>query len=471
MLAAGRRRLGGFILTLLLLGILLLGAILVIVPPSRLAGLAGKPQVLGLAAVALALAAVTWLIIAVASHRALEPRGLRAGQRLAGAVVVVTTASLVVGPLAVASRYAFVQQDLVGHLFSEDGNSLTTPDLDAADPWKDKPRVNVLLLGSDYRKGVEGIRPDTIILASIDTHSGETVMFSLPRNLQRMPFPEDSPLHDLYPNGYRAEGLEEDWQLLNAVYKRIPEAHPEIFDGVDDPGADATKLAVSGALGLDVDYYAMVNLEGFRLIVDALGGIEVNVNRRLPIGNKQIPGGGCTKARGWIEQGPNQHLDGKEALWFARSRCGSDDYERMQRQRCVIDAMVKRADPVTLLTRYQQLASATKDIMSTDIPQDMLPAFIDLALAMKDAKIASLTFEPRSIPGFRPSRPDYDDIHKFVDNALNPKPKPTATSSDAPPSPSQTGSTAPKPTPTATPTQKPGDTVSVEDACAYNPET
>src|SRR5699024_4723152 len=132
--------------------------------------------------------------------------------------------------------------------------------------------------------------------------------------------------------------------MLNAVYKNLPAQHPEAFTGSDDAGADANKWAVEGALGIEIHYYMRVNLASFAGIVDALGGITLDVPRDIPIGNKSLPGGGCTPAKGYIDAGTNQLLDGYEALWFARSRCGADDYDRMARQQCVIDAIVSQAN-------------------------------------------------------------------------------------------------------------------------------
>ena len=61
-------------------------------------------------------------------------------------------------------------------------------------------------------------------------------------------------------------------------------------------------------------------------------------------------------------------MDGGTALWFARSRRDSNDYERMARQRCVMSAMLKQIDPQTVLTNFQSLASASAETIWTDVP-------------------------------------------------------------------------------------------------------
>ena len=315
------------------------------------------------------------------------------------------------------------------------------PNTEAADPWADIPRVNVLLVGSDAGPTRTGIRPDTLILASIDTKSGDTVMFSLPRNLERVPFKEGTPGAAAFPAGYFCE---DHSCLLNAIWQ-WGEQNKSQFGDPETAGLQATEDAVEGTLGLSVDYYAMVNLQGFQDFVDAIGGVVVDVKERLPIGGNSKN----RRADGYIEKGNNQELNGFEALWFARSRWSTDDYDRMRRQRCVIGAAVDQADPVKLALNFPKLAKAAKDNMSTDIPQDELQAWVELGTRIKDAKVRSLPFDNNVIASR--SDPDFDAIRSLVDDALKPpKKKATATpgpgaSAEPTPERSKTPSTEEKP--------------------------
>lgn len=451
LLAAGRRKLGGFALTLFIAGLALVALVLVLVPLDRIASyLGGDRQIQLIAVIVLVAAAVFWLLIALATQRSLEPDRLPAGKRLVGSLVVILSASVVVAPLAFGARTILTQRGVIDSIAG--GDSQTTPTVDEADPWADIPRLNVLLLGGDDGAGRTGVRPDTQMVASIDTHTGATTLISLPRNLQQMPFPEDSPLHEIYPDGWLSEPGDLE-HVLFSVYENIPAAHPEVFEGSEDKGADANKWAVSGALGIDVHYYIRVNLQSFEGIVDALGGVTLDVPRRIPWGNKSLPGGGCTQANGYIEPGADQHLDGFQALWFARSRCGADDYDRMARQQCVIDAIVGQIDPATLATKYQSLAGVARENIVTDVPENMFQPLIDLMLEVQGQPVESLPLDDKFFdalaPGMTSSDPDYDLIHAKIAEVL------TATSADDP----ATGETT---EPDAT--DEPTDTTEAESA-------
>lgn len=474
LISAGRRKLGWTVLALFLL---LAAAGVSNILANGVGGLvdAGTDTgSLNLVAAGLLGVAAAWLLTALASLYLLQPRGLRGPQRLLGAVIVLVVASLVISPLSLASQYAYTQRGLIGSVFADDDTpSLTVPPSSDEDPWAGQQRVNVLVLGSDSGPGRDETRTDTVMVASIDTESGEASLFSLPRNLLNLPMPPDTPLHDAYPDGFR--GPEEDaYYWLSAVYRFVPYEFPDFFKDIPDPGAEAVKLIVGEALGLDISYYVMVNLRGFQYLVDALGGIDIDVPYRIPIGTKE-QGGRCTEPSGWIEPGDNQHLDGYRALWFARARCGpgpvSDDYERMRRQRCVIGAITEQADPMTLLSRYRQLASAAEETMSTDIPASRLSDFAQLALKVQESGgLRSLPFTDDIIEYHNP---DYDVIREYVQESLDPPaetppPGPGAGPSDGPSDeptgePADGASEGPTDDPADSPTGDPSDEPTGED--------
>jgi hypothetical protein len=134
----------------------------------------------------------------------------------------------------------------------------------------------------------------------------------------------------------------------------------------------------------------------------------------------------------------------------------------MERQRCVIGAIIEEADPITVFRRYQELAEATKDIVATDIPAGLLPAFVELALKVKDASVTSLPFTNQVID---PESPDYDLMHTLVAEALLPPTEPTSTpTATASASPGQDSQTATR-TPTPSPTIEPDEAADVTAVC------
>ena len=420
LILAKRRIVGSVVLGLFATAILAFG-LYAVVDRQGLLAYALNPTALTRLAVALIMLAVIWVGIVVASHLSLRGRRVTSAQRAAGGILVGFLAFAVAAPLAVAANYSYVTATSVSTVFKSEkkSKSATRPTLAATqtargqprpqNPWADKPRLNLLLLGGDAGPGRVGTRTDTIILASIDTETGDTTMFSLPRNTGRMPFPEDSPLHDRYPYGFTAGDGSNPEYFLNAMYQNLPNQVPrDVIGETDDLGADALKLSVGEALGLQVDYYMLINLQGFSKMINALGGIRVNVNTYIPIGgntDKGIP------PSEYIAPGPKKKLDGREALWYARGRYGSDDYARMDRQRCVINAIIKQANPANMLARYEDVAKAGKQIVFTDLPQEVLPLMVDLSLRVKDGNVRSIVFK-NGVDGFISASPNFVEMRK-----------------------------------------------------------
>jgi polyisoprenyl-teichoic acid--peptidoglycan teichoic acid transferase len=425
---------------------------------------ATSPTQLKIAAAVIGLGLLGWAGLVVLTYRQVRPVLRPRWHTLVGHTFVLALCLLVGTPLAYAARSAMVTSDLVESVFGDNQTATSPEDVSEENPWGDRKRVNVLLLGGDGGEGRTGVRTDTVILASISVKSGRTVMFSLPRNMMNAQFPEGSPLHDLYPDGY--SGSEDDgFYMLNAVYGQIPQRHPGVLGNSKNEGADAIKQAVAGSLGIRVDYYVLANLKGFEDVVNAMGGITVNVNKPVAINGDTDAG---IPPTGYIQPGPDQHLDGFHALWFARGRWGSDDYERMERQRCTIDAIIDAADPTTLITRYTDLANAGKQVLSSDIPIELLPAFVELGLKVKDAKVKSVVFK-RSDKFFS-GDPDFEWMHEAVARAIEPKPAKSGTPAQTPSqTPDQTPGDAPTGTPTGEPTLEPGAAVDAQDSCGYQP--
>ena len=425
-LAVGQKRLGrvAFRIWATLIALLVVVAVLLLTPL--------RPYVIGLYANPITPTVLRWLVPALALGWILllldawwlaNPRHLStAGKWVSGILALVLTATS--GTVAWGASGMFATQaDVFGStIFGGGGNSQA-----------EHGRINVLLLGGDAGPDRTGLRPDSMTVASIDVETGRTVLFSLPRNLQHAPFPADSPFRAKYPDGYYCKVKDlSDACLLNGVYT-LAMTNKKLFPGVKYPGVEATRGVIEETLGLKINYWAMIDLKGFRQLINAVGGINLDIGKRVPIGSLHGPKG----VYDWIEPGKNVHLNGFKALWFARSREYSSDYERMIRQKCVMNAMLRQLNPTTVLTKFQAIADAGKEIVATNVPSSDLGMLLDLAAKGKSVPMASVSFTP---PLIEPATPDLAKIRTVVADkiaASEELDKPSA-------SPSTSGSATPK---------------------------
>lgn len=271
---------------------------------------------------------------------------------------------------------------------SSTSSSTTTTTTQPPSLWEGNERLNVLLMGGDAGPGRRGIRTDTMIIVSIDPDNGDTAMFSIPRNHVRYPIPEGHPAYDIWEChcflGFAG--------LANEIYQYGLD-NPDMFPGGPNSGANAIKTILGHGLGIDIHYFAMVNLEGFVDMIDALGGVTINVQQRVYDGEYPHEDGTVEV----IDIAPGiQHLDGHLALAYARSRRTSDDYNRMGRQRCVLEALAEQADVVTLLQQFPTLVPIIQDSVLTDIPIRQLPELIELADKVDTERIVSVRFIPNA---------------------------------------------------------------------------
>jgi len=242
--------------------------------------------------------------------------------------------------------------------------------------WDGLERLNILLLGADAGEGRRGLRTDTTIVVSIDPDSGDAAMFSVPRDMSGVPLPDGMGLWDCdcFPD------------LVTHLYTAAEE-NPDAFPGPDTPGINAIKGAMHEIFGIPIHHYALVTLDGFVDIVDALGGVTIEVPATIT--DNEYPHENGTIESITIEAG-TRHLTGHEALAYARIRRQSNDFARMHRQRCVLEAVVEQSSPTEILFRFGAIAEALKRSLVTDIPEERLADFIDLLPKVSTERIASL---------------------------------------------------------------------------------
>jgi len=371
-LVAGNRRVGRIAMRIwmLLVGVTMAAFAVALLWHGFAFWLVSNTLILGLLRVALMALAVGWAALFMDAWRIGQPLSLSHQHRRAVVGVNGLLSLSVAGVLLFGAHLVGVQRDFMITMFG-DGEVTGAHD----------GRYNVLLLGGDSGAGRWGLRPDSLTIASIDAETGRTVLVSLPRNMANFPFARGSVMREQFPDGFDCDGC-----YLNGVSTWASD-NTELFPKSKTPGIDATTMAVEGITGLEINYWAMVNLQGFKDLVDAVGGVTLNVRSPIPVG------GLGSDVTGYIQPGERK-LDGHDTLWFARAREGSDDYSRMARQKCVMNAMLNQISPQVALRNFSSIAKASSEMLSTNIPASEVDRFIDLALKAKGQKVSSLSLVP-----------------------------------------------------------------------------
>ncbi|MDI2099389.1 LCP family protein [Ruicaihuangia caeni] len=398
---AGNRRLGRFGLgaTLLLWTLLVIALVLWFAARAFLLTMATNIIVLW-AVQLLALAyAVLWLVLTVDALRLARIVRAAPGARPLIAGFTVLSLLVTVGGAAYLGYLTGVGRDAIASLFG-DGHIAEPVD----------GRYNIMLLGGDAGPDRLGLRPDSISLVSVDAETGASTLIGIPRNLYNAPFSDDSPLWGPFPTGYDCG----DDCLISYLYmygEEHPDLYPDAADRGSTPGVEAMRDAVEGVTGLTVQYAVLIDMQGFAQLVDALGGVTIDVATPLQLGVNGQP------AIGVIEAG-RQHMDGATALWYARSRYNTTDFDRMERQRQVQEAILAQADPANVLSKFQAVASAGVQVVKTDIPQPMLGRFVELAQKSREQPVTELDLVPPTIDNVMP---DFDVAHSLVADAVAPR--------------------------------------------------
>ncbi|GAA4637911.1 hypothetical protein GCM10023196_093580 [Actinoallomurus vinaceus] len=429
--AAGRRAVGFTLMAVLAL--LVAGsATLVLAFQDTMKQLVVQNTWLNVIIAAILALAVTWAAIVIWSYQVVRPPGLPAAMRVASTTLVVVLSVLICTPFVYAANTTYVLRDTLSKIFP--GDDHTGPKIDAADPWKNMPRFNVLLMGGDGGKDRKGIRTDSMTVASIDTKTGNTVLISLPRNLQYFQMP--ARLRSIWPNGYRPVNATLGYDgMLNSVYLS-GEKNPSLVPGFKQGqrGSHLLEEVIGNLIGMKINYYVLVNLDGFKDIVNAMGGVKVHIEKALPIGGEMVNGHYTKPPTGWLHAG-TQHLNGEKALWYGRSRDADDDFHRMDRQKCLMKDIADQADPQKVVTHFEKLAKAATNTIYTNLPSTLLPPLIKLSGTVKGGSdITSLAFNPWKMQGFDPVSPNVALMRQLTtksiadsENPHKPSPSPTTT--------------------------------------------
>jgi LCP family protein required for cell wall assembly len=409
--AAGNRRLGRIALrvTLTVWALALAAVVLLMVSRSTLISLLTNPVTSLLLIIGLTGLAIGWAALFINTLRLIRPVLL--APRIRGAVIAALVLAMVLssGSLGYAAYLLNVSRDAISSIFAASGPAMEPSE----------GRYNFLMMGGDAGADRTGRRPDSLSVISVDAKTGKSAIISVPRNLQNAQFSKDSPMRKIYPDGYDCG----DECLINAINTEVTNEHKDLYPGVEDPGAQATMEAVSGTLGIKVQAYVLVDMDGFAKLIDAMGGIRIKAGGWVPISGETIDeaNGIHGMPLGWIPAGDNT-LDGYHALWYGRSREFVDDYSRIARQQCVQQAMIKQLDPATLLSKFEDIVKAGTKVVDSNVSAAQLGSFVDLAMKSKGQEVSRLTIGPPDFDASFSTVPNFRQIHDRVDKLLAAQP-------------------------------------------------
>jgi LCP family protein required for cell wall assembly len=231
--------------------------------------------------------------------------------------------------------------------------------------------INFLLIGSDLRSG-SSFRTDTMVVAILRPDEGQVSLISIPRDLWvSIPGWDNNRINTAYQHG--------------------------ISVGYPGGGPGLLKDTIQYNLGIRIDHTAMVDFDGFRKIVDTLGGVDIPVSCPYTDWKLIDPSYNPENENNWFLYTVNPgiiHMDGDLALWYARSRQKSSDFDRGRRQQEVLRAIFTQALRAGTLTRIPELYTDVKDSVETDLGLGDILQLALYAPKMTNADIRSYYIRP-----------------------------------------------------------------------------
>jgi LCP family protein required for cell wall assembly len=239
-------------------------------------------------------------------------------------------------------------------------------------------RTNVLLLGLDRRGGTGwAYRTDTIMIVTVELETRAAAMLSIPRDLQiTIPGHGEDRINTATVYGYRG---------------KAPEGGPALL-----------KATIEANFRIPIDGYLMLDFQVFEEIVDTLGGIDVDVPKALHDTRYPDPRPGDPYAFRTIHFDPGlQHMDGKQALAYARSRMSTSDFDRAKRQQLILLAIRKKALSLGAIPRWPALIATVLDGIKTDMDLRELLTAAFLAVRIDTSSLRQVVLEPPLVVGHR----------------------------------------------------------------------
>ncbi|MCM8748197.1 LCP family protein [Thermomicrobiaceae bacterium CFH 74404] len=243
--------------------------------------------------------------------------------------------------------------------------------------WEKKDRINILLLGVDKRESEDVPRSDTMIIVMIDPLTRDVAMLSIPRDLLvTIPGYGDTKINAAYSYGAQSD--------------------------VTGPGL--VRATIEYNFGIPIHYFAEVDFEGFVRIVDTLGGVTVDVP--APIKDDEYPGEQFDYTRIYFPTGL-QHMDGRTALRYVRTRHDDNDFARGARQQQVLQALREQGIRLNLIARADKLLAELGDAVRTDLSPTEVLALAKLGTEIDSGRIRTYSLLNATYSYWEPGQPYY----------------------------------------------------------------
>ncbi|HKP54485.1 MAG TPA: LCP family protein [Chloroflexia bacterium] len=276
-------------------------------------------------------------------------------------VLVATVVGPTVGALLGAGRVIFTTP--VVERVGPGGTAVAAP----TPPWSDKGSINILLLGLDFRGEENDTRADTQIVVHIDLAAKTASMLSIPRDLW-VTIP-----------GFGEGRINSSYQLGENNKDTIPGGGPNL-----------AMSTIQQNFGIPIHYFAQVDFVGFERVLDAMGGIMVDVPRPLVDNEYPLVNFGATRI--YIPAGL-QHMDGRTALQYARSRHADNDIGRNARQQQVLLALKQQGLNLNIVSHLTDIVNELAGAVKTDLTFLQLTALAQLAKDIGPSSIQTLLID------------------------------------------------------------------------------
>jgi LCP family protein required for cell wall assembly len=267
------------------------------------------------------------------------------------------------------------------------GATLVTPNPTAVSAQTvGESTVNILLIGTDSRPIDPTFRTDTLIVVSINKDAGTVSLLSIPRDLFT------------YVPMFGMARINQAFQLAGTV--AYPGGGPALLE-----------QTILYNLGIPIQYYSLVNFDGFRKVVDTLGGIDVPVNCQVteykikdPVLDERV----AANYELFTQPIGITHMDGSLALWYARARPVGGDFFRSYRQRQVLRAMYHKGLNANIVPEIPALYGSFRDVVQTDMGLWDVMQFVPMTTKLDDSNIRSFNIGPNQTTGW--TTPDGEDV-------------------------------------------------------------